>query len=208
MSWYEVCREHDVTIIENGALAPLVAKAPPPLAALEPARTYHIGSLSKATLPALRIGYIRAPAEARRALEEAAAATVWSGSPLMQELASQWMADGTAVALRDARRAEASARQALATKVLKGHPYLAHATAYFLWMPIPEHRRATELVEQAAARDVLLGPAHLFAALPGHAPNALRVSLGAASSRAELERGLKTLAELLDVTAPAPRRMS
>ncbi|RKH14393.1 PLP-dependent aminotransferase family protein [Corallococcus praedator] len=203
----EVCREFDVALIENGALAPLVAKAPPPLAALAPERTYHLGSLSKALLPALRVGYIRAPAHARLALEQAAAATVWSGSPLMSELASRWIADGTAEALRDARRSEAMARQSLAASVLKGHPYVAHATAYFLWMPIPEHRRATELVEQAAARDVLLGPAHLFAARPGNAPNALRVSLGAASSRAELERGLKTLAELLEVTTPAPRSM-
>lgn len=204
----EVCREFGVTIIENGALAPLVAKAPPPLVALDPGRTYHIGSLSKATLPALRVGFIRAPAEARRALEHAAAATVWSGSPLLNEIASQWISDGTAEALRDARRAEATARQSLAASVLKGHPYAAHATAYFLWMPIPEHRRATELVEQAAARDVLLGPGHVFAARPGHAPNALRISLGAATSRAELERGLKTLAELLDASSPTSRRMT
>ncbi|NOK38940.1 PLP-dependent aminotransferase family protein [Corallococcus exercitus] len=202
----EVCREFDVTLIENGALAPLVAKAPAPLAALAPERTYHLASLSKAVLPALRVGYIRAPAHARLSLEQAAAATVWSGSPLLHELATQWVTDGTAESLRDARRAEATARQSLAAKVLKGHPYVAHASAYFLWMPIPEHRRATGLVEEAAARDVLLGPAHLFSARPGHAPNALRVSLGAAGSREELERGLKTLAELL--AAPAPRRLA
>ena len=60
-----LCRKHGISIIENGALAPLIAEAPPPLAALAPERTYYIGSLSKATLPALRIGFIRAPAAAR-----------------------------------------------------------------------------------------------------------------------------------------------
>ncbi|RKH46985.1 PLP-dependent aminotransferase family protein [Corallococcus sp. AB050B] len=205
----EVCRKFDVTVIENGALAPLVAKAPPPLAALAPERTYHLASLSKAVLPALRVGYLRMPDLAsRQTLEHAAAATVWSGSPLLNELATQWVTDGTGESLRDARRAEATARQALASKVLKGHSYVAHPGAYFLWMPIPEHRRATELVEAAAARDVLLGPAHLFAARPGQAPNALRVSLAAAGSREELERGLKTLAELLGTTAPTPRRLA
>ncbi|NBD08076.1 aminotransferase-like domain-containing protein [Corallococcus silvisoli] len=203
----EVCREFDVTIVENGALAPLVDKAPPPLAALAPERTYHLGSLSKAVLPALRVGYIRAPVASRKALEHAAAATVWSGSALLTEIATQWVTDGTAESLRDARRVEATARQALAARVLKGHPYVAHDRAYFLWMPLPGHRRATELVEQAAAHDVLIGPSHLFAARPGQAPNALRVSLGAASSRAELERGLKTLAGLLGATSPTPRRL-
>ncbi|MEO5726884.1 MAG: PLP-dependent aminotransferase family protein, partial [Byssovorax sp.] len=80
----------------------------------------------------------------------------------------------------------------------KGHPYLSHPTAYFLWMTIPDHRRAMEIVEQAYARDVLVGPAHLFAARAGSAPNALRVSLAAARSHDELERGLTVLARLLE----------
>ncbi len=202
-----ICRKHGVTLIENGALAPLAAEAPAPLASLAPERTYFIGSLSKATLPALRVGFIRSPPEARRAVESAAAATLWSGSPLLTELAMQWLADGTATALRDARRSEAEARQAIAAKVLKGHHSPGSPTAYFLWLPIPEHRRALELIEQANARGVLLGPSHLFAARPGSAPNALRISLTAAKSRAELERGLTVLAELLEDTALPPRRI-
>jgi DNA-binding transcriptional MocR family regulator len=193
-----ICREYGVTIIENGALAPLVSDAPPPLAALAPETTYYIGSLSKATMPALRVGFLRSPIEARPLLESAAAATVWSGSPLLVEIATQWIEDGTAAAIRDARRREATARQAIAAAMLKGHSYLAHPTAYFLWMRIPDHRRAMELIEQAAARNVLLGPAHLFAARAGSAPNAIRVSLAAAKSCSELERGLAVLVKLLD----------
>ena len=194
----EICREHGVTIIENGALAPLVAEAPPPLAALAPDRTYHIGSLSKATVPALRVGFIRSPVEARRTLEVAAGATVWSSSPLLTEIATQWIEDGTAEAIRNARRIEAAARQAITASVLKNRPYLSHPTAYFIWLTIPDHRRAMEIVEQAYARSVLLGPAHLFAARAGSAPNALRVSLAAARSHSELERGLTVLTQLLD----------
>lgn len=193
-----VCREYGVTIVENAALAPLVAAPPPPLARLAPERTWHITSLSKATVPALRVGFLRAPATARRALETAAAATMWSGSPLLAEIAVQWIADGTATAIRDARRAEAAARQRLAADKLGLWPYRAHPTAYFLWLEIPPQRRALELVEQAHARDLLIGPSHVFAARPGNAPNAVRVSLGAARSRAELGRGLTILAELLD----------
>ncbi len=197
-----LCQKHGIAIIENGALAPLIAEAPPPLAALAPERTYYISSLSKATLPALRVGFIRAPAAARPTLERAAGATVWSTSPLLAEIATQWIEDGTAVAIRDARRAEAAARQSLAAAALKGHPYKSGPTAYFIWMAIPEHRRAAEVIEQAAARNVLLGPAHLFAAQAGRAPNALRVSLSAARSRDELARGLAILAQVLAEPAP------
>ncbi|TKC98305.1 PLP-dependent aminotransferase family protein [Polyangium fumosum] len=199
-----ICREYGVTILENGALAPLVPDAPPPLAALAPEATYYIGSLSKATVPALRVGFLRSPTEARHLLENAAAATVWSGSPLLAEIATQWINDGTAAAIRDARRREAAARQTIAAAILKGTPYRAHPTAYFLWMRIPEHRRAMEVIEQAAAQNVLLGPAHLFAARAGSAPNALRVSLAAAKSCNELERGLSILAKLLDGSPTSP----
>lgn len=201
----KICREHEVAIIENGALAPLVADAPAPLSALAPERTYYIGSLSKATIPALRVGFIRSPAAAQRTIEVAAGATVWSGSPLLTEIATQWIDDGTAVAIRDARLREAAARQAIAASALKRHPYLSHPTAYFLWMPVPEHQRAMEIVEQAHALGVLIGPAHLFAARAGNAPNALRVSLAAAKSHSELERGLTVLAHLLDGLTPPPR---
>lgn len=197
----EVCRSHGVTLIENGALAPLIADAPLPLAALAPERTFHVTSLSKATVPALRVGFVRSPAEAQRSVESAAGATLWSTSPLLAEVAMQWISDGTARTIRDARRKEAAARQALAASALKGHPYRSHPTAYFLWMPIPEQRRALELVEQAFARNLSLGPGHLFSPRAGSAPNALRVSLTAARTRDELERGLKLLAELL--RAPA-----
>lgn len=193
----EVCRARGVTVIENGALAPLVANAPPPLAKLAPERTFHLTSLSKATVPALRIGFIRSPAEAQPSIESAAGATLWSTSPLLADVAVQWITDGTARAIRDARRTEASARQALAATALKGYPYRSYPSAYFLWMPIPEQRRAMELVEQAFARNLSLGPAHLFSPRAGSAPNAIRVSLTAARTRDELARGLALLAELL-----------
>lgn len=200
----EVCRAYGVSLIENGALAPLIANAPPPLAKLAPERTFHITSLSKATVPALRIGFIRTPAEDQTRIASAAGATLWSTSPLLAEIAVQWITDGTARSLRDTRRAEASARQALAASALKGYPYHSHPTAYFLWMPIPEQRRAMELVEQAFSRNLSIGPAHLFSPRAGNAPNAIRVSLTAARTRGELERGLALLAELLGTPARAP----
>jgi DNA-binding transcriptional MocR family regulator len=66
------------------------------------------------------------------------AATVWSASLLLTEIATQWIEDGTARAIRDARRGEAAARQAIAASMLKGHRYRSHPTAYFIWMPIPD----------------------------------------------------------------------
>ncbi|HEX6036546.1 PLP-dependent aminotransferase family protein [Longimicrobium sp.] len=200
-----VCRARGITLIENGALSPLAAAAPPPLAALAPERTCYIGTLSKAALPALRIGFIRTPPELADRVELGVSATMWSVSPLLAEIAATWIGDGTAEALRDARRAEAAARWRIAARVLDGHG-VTGGTSYLLWLPIPVDRSALEVVEQAAARDVMIGPAHLFAVRPGSAPNAVRLSLGAPGSREELEEGLRIIAGIL--AGDGPRRRS
>ncbi|WP_420128227.1 PLP-dependent aminotransferase family protein [Longimicrobium sp.] len=200
-----VCRDHDLTIIENSALSPLAATPPPPLAALAPERTCYIASLSKATVPALRVGYIRSPPALAERVDLAIGGSIWSMSPLLAEIATTWIEEGTAEALLDARRAEAAARQAIAAEVLRAHGAAEGGESYFLWLPLPDDRSALEVVEEAASRHVLIGPAHTFAVRPGNAPNAVRLSLGAPRSREELVQGLRILSEILDED-PRPRR--
>ena len=48
----------------------------------------------------------------------------------------------------------------------------------------------------AARRDIALTPSTTFAVIPGHAPNAVRLALGAPSTE-QLDLGLRTLAGLL-----------
>jgi DNA-binding transcriptional MocR family regulator len=192
-----VCREYGITIIENGALAPLVAGAPPPLAALAPERTCYVTTLSKATVPALRVGYVHTPASVCAPLDVGVAATVWSASPLLAEIATRWIDGGTAESIRDWRRAEAAARETLAASALRPHGYRPREGAYFSWLPLPDHLPALDMVAEAASRGVLIGPGHLFAARPGSAPNAVRLSLAAPASRAKLERGLAVVTEIL-----------
>lgn len=192
-----VCRENGITIIENGALAPLVTGAPPPLAALAPERTCYVTTLSKATVPALRVGYVHTPPSVCAPLDVGVAATVWSASPLLAEIATRWIDGGTAQSIRDWRRAEAAAREALAAAALQPHGYRPREGAYFSWLPLPDHLPALDVVAEAASRGVLIGPGHLFAARPGSAPNAVRLSLAAPASRAKLERGLAVVTEIL-----------
>lgn len=192
-----VCRAHGITIIENGALAPLVPGAPPPLAALAPERTCYVSTLSKATVPALRVGYVHTPPSVCARLDVGVAATVWSTSPLMAEIATRWIERGTAESILAWRLAEARAREALAADALRPHGYQPREGAYFAWLPLPDHLPALEVVAEAASRGVLVGPAHLFAARPGNAPNAVRLSLAAPASRDKLERGISIVTEIL-----------
>lgn len=192
-----VCREYGITIIENGALAPLVPGAPAPLAALAPERTCYISTLSKATVPALRIGYVRTPPSVHARVDVGVAATVWTTSPLLAEIATRWIERGTAESILAWRLAEALAREALAADALQPHGYQPREGAYFSWLPLPDHLPALDVVAEAASRGVLVGPAHLFAAHPGNVPNAIRLSLSAPASREKLERGISIITEIL-----------
>jgi DNA-binding transcriptional MocR family regulator len=193
----DIARAYDVTIIENGALAPLIADPPPPIATLAPERTWYISSLAKATVPALRTGFLKVPVDRYQEVVDGVAATLWSASPLLSAVAVQWINDGTASAIRDARRAEIADRRRLATRIMGSLIPSGHAMSCLIWIDLPENAPALELIREAMDHGVLIGPGHLFAASPEHAPNAIRLSLGAAATTANLAAGLTLLKQLL-----------
>jgi len=198
----DIAREYEVTIIENGALAPLIAGPPPPIASLVPERTWYISSLAKVTVPALRTGFLKVPADRYQEVVNGVAATLWSASPLLTAVAEEWINDGTAFAIRDARRAEIGDRRRLATRILGALAPSGHRTSSLIWLNLPERLSALELIRQAMDHGVLIGPAHLFAAAPEHVPNAIRLSLGAAATSADLAAGLTVIKQLLRRNTP------
>ena len=120
-------------------------------------------------------------------------ATVWTAPPLGAAIASLWVGDGTAALLEAEKRREARMRQDLAAKLLPApRSRHAHPASMHLWLGLRPGRRAQEMVERAAAADVRITPGSAFGI--GSAPNAVRLALGAPSSRDDLKRALALLA--------------
>ena len=115
--------------------------------------------------------------------------------PLMAALASKWILDGTLDAITAAIREESAARQAIARRILQGLEFQAHPEGHHLWLTLPERWRRADLNVYARQSGLALVPSEAFAV--GPAPDAIRVSLGAAQNRAALERGLGLLATVL-----------
>ncbi|RDI62428.1 PLP-dependent aminotransferase family protein [Microvirga subterranea] len=192
----EVARRHGVPIIEDDAYGVLPRQAPVPLAALAPDIAWHIATLSKCATPALRTAYVVAPAMAdtlRLVAEIRAMALMMP--PLMAALASLWIHDGTLDIVTAAIRRESAARQTIAQRILGGLPFQAHPEGHHLWLALPERWRQADVTVHARRSGLALVPSEAFAV--GTAPDAIRVSLGAARSRAELEQGLSLLATVL-----------
>ncbi len=191
-----IARHYRVSIIEDDAYGALPRKAPAPVAALAPDITWLVATLSKCVTPALRTAYVVTPGitETLRLTAEIRAMSMMA-PPLMTALASQWVLDGTLDTITTAVRDESAARQKMAARILHGVDFLAHPEGHHLWLTLPDRWRRADLIAQARQSGLALVPSDAFAV--GTAPDAIRVSLGAAQNRAALERGLRLLAALL-----------
>ncbi|OJH36707.1 GntR family transcriptional regulator [Cystobacter ferrugineus] len=201
----EVARRHGVLVLEDDSYGLLPSVRPPPLACFLPESSYFIAGVSKLLTPGLRIGYLVGPARARgeRLAEEVGLASLMT-TPLMAEVLSRWVEDGTADALVVAQRRETGERQALARAVL-GTGVRCEPTVplYHLWLGLPEGRRSEAFTAQARRHGVAVTSADLFGVGPGLVPSAVRVCIGTPRTRAQLERGLRRLREVLDA-GPEP----
>lgn len=191
-----VARRHDLIIIDDDVYGLLVADSPNPLATFAPERSCYITSLSKSLVPGLRIGYVWAPERYVAAIAASVRTSIWMPAPLMAEIATLWISDGTADQLTAWQRDEAYARQQLAARLLQHGTLQTHPFSFHLWLHLPDPWRADAFVQQAAAQGVAVIPAEFFAVGRSGAPHAVRLCLTAAS-RTELERGLRTLDHML-----------
>ena len=193
----EVARKHDLLLLEDDLYGYLLPDAPLPLTHLAPERGYYITGVSKFLGAGLRVGFLRTPPGQSDRFVPALRSTLWSNSPVMVELVSRWLQDGTANRVAGLQRREAQVRQSLAMEVLEGLPMQTNANSCHLWLHLPPPWRGDDLVLQAKMRGVALNGPQPFVAGRGPTPDAVRVSLGAAQPRERLEAGLQIVADLL-----------
>jgi hypothetical protein len=102
----EVCRRHDVTIVEDDVYALMPDELLPPLATMAPERTVYVTGLSKLFGPGLRIGFIVAPSQFSYSMGVALRATTLMASPLNADTACRILASGSLPSIVSAIRNE------------------------------------------------------------------------------------------------------
>ena len=192
----EVARKHDIAIIENDVLGPLLVDRPPPIAAIAPERTLYVTSFTKIVVPGLRIGYLAAPDRYAAAVANRHLVSNWMATPIVAEIASKWVADGTAMELVRWQRAALARRQAIVAEVLERASFLTHRYALHLWLPLPGNRTEEGFVAQARLQGVAIAPGASFRTSEAPWQPAVRISLGS-TTEGELRAGLGIIARLL-----------
>jgi DNA-binding transcriptional MocR family regulator len=196
-----IAAAYDVILVEDDAYGFLVPNPPPPIAAFAPKHAVYLSSTSKNLAPGLRIGHALVPQHLVDRMLAAIRATSWMAVPGMAELVSRAILDGTAERLVQAKRREATERQAIARDLLAGYEMETKPTSFHLWMNLPSHWRSLDFARAVRDQGVAISPAEAFAVPDrgggrGTAPAAIRISLGGVKTRERLTYGLGVVAHL------------
>ncbi len=192
-----IARRHDLLIIEDDVFGFLPSQRPRPIACHAPERTFYLSSVSKSLAPGLRVGYLSAPENHVRPVRSAVSLSCWMPPPLMAEVASIWINDGTADRLNTSQRANSAIRLDLAKRHLPDGCFRAGTGGFHILLDLPPPWRRDQFRAEAERRGVRLTTAETFAVEPPDAPNAVRLCLSHEVSDHRVIAGLETIASLL-----------
>lgn len=186
----DVLLRHRLPLIEDDAYGFIPAAAPMPFATLAPDLTWHIGGLAKCLGAGLRLAYTVAPnVRAAYSLAQALRASAVMPSPICMALATRWIEDGTADAIRHFVRTESAARQKIVADTLAGLDFQGEPEAFNIWLKLPTGASRAELMGRMAGRHVGIMPSDAFT-VSGIPDEHVRVCLGGIIQREELRASL------------------
>lgn len=191
-----IARRCNVRIVEDDPYWLLAERPPPPIATFAPEQVVYIATLSKCLTPGLRVAFVhlRDPRERERFLA-ALRSFALMVAPLTAALATQWIFDGSAAALREGVRKEARLRHRMARDLLAGR-YSGAGDGLHVWLDLPGYWSSSQLAIAANSEGIAVMPAEAFAT-GCQSVNAIRISLGSIKDRGRLQAGLQRLSHLL-----------
>jgi 2-aminoadipate transaminase len=194
---------HGLWLIEDDPYGELRYRGQPlpSLATIAEERTLALSTLSKVAAPGLRIGWVRAPADLRRALVVAKQAADLHSSTVDQAAAARWLAAVDLEAHLAVLRGEYGRRRdalldGLAAALPPGSTHNRPDGGMFVWARLPDGWDAEPLLARALEHDVAFVPGYpFFAGEPDRA--ALRFSF-TTHPPAEIAEGLARLRRAWD----------
>ncbi len=201
----DILEKHELLAIEDDVWGFLPTVRPCALQSYAPNRVVYVTGLSKAVSPGLRVGYISSPRGANDAIRATARMSSWMVPPLMAEIATRWLADGSADEMIRWQRQEAETRMAIAVKALSQFDIRGHEHSYQIWLDLPEPWRAASFRQRAEEKGVYFLSGEAFAVGRHPAPHAVRLCVGSCRTREEVREGMEILRDILNSPAgPAP----
>lgn len=193
----DVARKRGLTIIENDILGMMAAPTLPPLSSLAPERCCYLTGLTKLVATGLRLGFIVAPPALLGMVTTALHSTTWMPPPLMSEIFTLLVEEGSIDDIIEWHRSESRSRGDFARRALGAAGAVVSSASYCVWVRLPKQWTEGSFVAAAQSRGVSVTPGSVFEVTRHTAPNAVRIGLGSVNSRERVEGATKTLASIL-----------
>lgn len=196
----EVCRKHDIVIVEDDVYGWMPEEPLTPIAGLAPERTVYVTGLSKLVGPGLRVGYIAAPVEHIHSLGVALRATTLMASPLNVAAAVKAITPDTMDLIVSDMRRETYERQAIVVSYLPAPFIVSRPGAFYFGLHVGAQWTAQTFARAAEASGVGVTPYNVFESTPMTGGGLVRVCHNAAPDKQTLKLGMMKLASLLGVS--------
>ncbi|MBR2563078.1 MAG: PLP-dependent aminotransferase family protein [Paenibacillus sp.] len=195
-----LARSSGISILEDAAYQELWLDHPPPPSLKsddQEGRVLHLGTLSKAVSPGLRLGWLVGPVPVIRRLADIKMQTDYGTSSLAQEAATLWFADGHHTSYMERLRPELQRRRDFMLDLLQRYLHdIARWTTpeggFYIWLQFTiEPLSIRRLFHACLEEKVLIHPGYLYDRLDA---SHIRLSY-AYASQDEMERALICLAQ-------------
>jgi len=199
----DLAGEYGVPIIEDDPYAALRFRGDPlpPIKAHDRAgMVFYLGSFSKMLAPALRLGWMVAPAQLIPRIQTLRESFDLESSTLYQravlELVRRDLLEPHLAAIRATHRARCEAMLQVLAEELSGiAEWSGPDGGVFVWVSLPEGLDTTEMFQNAIAKKVAYIPGAVFS-VDGRTRNAMRLNFSNVTPAA-IQEGVKRLAEVV-----------
>jgi len=188
---------HDLILIEDDAYDLTDPGRIAPICTHARHRSVSIAGMSKSLAAGLRVAFVVTARQYIKPIAQAVLNTIWMAPPLNAELASLWIADGTADEVVRRKSMAAARRYMLACDVLEGFRFRGKRSGFYLWLDLPDPWTGTALEIAAREKGVNVFGAEKFVVGEAQPPAAVRISLTGTDSLEDLGKGLSILADIL-----------
>jgi len=187
-----------VLLVEDAFDADLLVEGelPPPYAALAPGHVVHLGTISKALFPGVRVGWIAGPREFVHRLAALKRVGELTSPPVLQAALNLFLARGEydrhLLRMRSRLKSKlAVAHRTVGARFPVGTRCDRPSGGYVLWIRLPEGVSGRVLAAAAREKGILVSPGAEFMADQSDAA-ALRISV-ARGTASEIEKALESV---------------
>ncbi|QOZ33246.1 PLP-dependent aminotransferase family protein [Bradyrhizobium sp. CCBAU 53421] len=194
----EICRNNNVTLIEDDAYGLFSTDEIPTFSELAPDSTWYMFTVAKALSLQLRICLLVAPTEGSvdRVFSSTRRMTFWMATPLSAVLLTRLIEAGEIDRLVAGVKEETAKRQALVSDIFNGLDYRSRPFSPHLWLTVPAPWDRRTFAKTARENGVLLNTSDAYQVGSATPPEAVRVCIGA-PQREEVRLALTRISNLL-----------